>query len=85
MITSTGRRLSSHRDGVSCSARRSSGRRRRESTDKINDYGLDSRFASRAAQAGRASVASQLIAIATINVWNRLNAATRQPAGVWKP
>jgi hypothetical protein len=26
-----------------------------------------------------------LIAIANINVWNRLNVATRQPAGVWKP
>ena len=26
-----------------------------------------------------------LIAITAINVWNRLNAATRQPAGAWKP
>ncbi len=26
-----------------------------------------------------------LLAIASINVWNRLNVATRQPAGVWKP
>ena len=26
-----------------------------------------------------------LIGITTINVWNRLNAATRQPAGQWKP
>jgi alkylhydroperoxidase family enzyme len=24
-----------------------------------------------------------LIAITSINVWNRLNAATRQPAGAW--
>jgi alkylhydroperoxidase family enzyme len=27
--------------------------------------------------------AAQLIAIATINVWNRLNVATRQVAGTW--
>jgi len=26
-----------------------------------------------------------LLAIASINVWNRLNVATRQPAGLWKP
>ena len=26
-----------------------------------------------------------LFAIASINVWNRLNVATRQPAGQWKP
>jgi AhpD family alkylhydroperoxidase len=26
-----------------------------------------------------------LLAIASINVWNRLNVATRQPAGQWKP
>lgn len=26
-----------------------------------------------------------LFAIASINVWNRLNVATRQPAGAWKP
>jgi AhpD family alkylhydroperoxidase len=32
-----------------------------------------------------AGLASLLLAIAGINVWNRLNAATRQPAGVWKP
>jgi AhpD family alkylhydroperoxidase len=30
-------------------------------------------------------LATLLIAIANINVWNRLNVATRQPAGVWKP
>ena len=30
-------------------------------------------------------LAMLLIAIANINVWNRLNVATRQPAGVWKP
>jgi AhpD family alkylhydroperoxidase len=32
-----------------------------------------------------AGLASLLIAISSINVWNRLNAATKQPAGVWKP
>jgi alkylhydroperoxidase family enzyme len=31
------------------------------------------------------ALAVLLIAIANINVWNRLNVATRQPAGVWKP
>ena len=30
-------------------------------------------------------LAGLVLAIANINVWNRLNAATRQPAGVWKP
>ena len=29
------------------------------------------------------ALASLLLAIATINVWNRLNAATRQVAGEW--
>jgi AhpD family alkylhydroperoxidase len=31
------------------------------------------------------ALASLVIAIAAINVWNRLNVATRQVAGVWKP
>src|SRR5436305_6236568 len=30
-------------------------------------------------------LAGLVIAIAGINVWNRLNVATRQPAGEWKP
>ena len=30
-------------------------------------------------------LAALVFAIANINVWNRLNVATRQPAGVWKP
>ena len=30
-------------------------------------------------------LAGLVLAIANINVWNRLNAATRQVAGVWKP
>src|SRR4051812_41201067 len=31
------------------------------------------------------TLAGLLFAIAAINVWNRLNVATRQPAGQWKP
>lgn len=31
------------------------------------------------------SLAALIIAIANINVWNRLNVATRQIAGEWKP
>ncbi|MBX5151384.1 carboxymuconolactone decarboxylase family protein [Rhizobium lentis] len=31
------------------------------------------------------SLAALVIAIANINVWNRLNIATRQVAGAWKP
>jgi AhpD family alkylhydroperoxidase len=30
-------------------------------------------------------LAGLILAIATINVWNRLNVATRQQAGEWKP
>ena len=30
-------------------------------------------------------LAGLVLAIANINVWNRLNAATRQVAGVWQP
>jgi AhpD family alkylhydroperoxidase len=30
------------------------------------------------------TLAALIIAIASINVWNRLNAAVRQPAGAWK-
>ena len=30
-------------------------------------------------------LAALVLAIAQINVWNRLNIATRQPAGAWKP
>ena len=31
------------------------------------------------------ALAGLVLAIANINVWNRLNVATRQPAGEWKP
>jgi AhpD family alkylhydroperoxidase len=31
------------------------------------------------------ALAGLVLAIAGINVWNRLNVATRQPAGEWKP
>ena len=30
-------------------------------------------------------LAALILAIASINVWNRLNVAVRQPAGIWKP
>ena len=32
-----------------------------------------------------AALAALVLAIANINVWNRLNVATRQVAGAWKP
>jgi hypothetical protein len=32
-----------------------------------------------------AAMAALLISIATINVWNRFNVATRQVAGMWRP
>ena len=32
-----------------------------------------------------ADIASLLLTISTINVWNRLNIATKQQAGFWKP
>ncbi len=31
------------------------------------------------------TLAALTLTIASINVWNRLNIATRQPAGMWKP
>ena len=31
------------------------------------------------------ALAALVLAIAAINVWNRLNVATRQVAGEWKP
>jgi AhpD family alkylhydroperoxidase len=37
-----------------------------------------------AKQFDEAELATLIIAIASINVWNRLNVAVRQPAGVWK-
>lgn len=35
-------------------------------------------------QFDEAELASLILAIATINVWNRLNVAVRQPIGAWK-
>jgi AhpD family alkylhydroperoxidase len=37
-----------------------------------------------AKQFDETELATLIIAIANINVWNRLNIAVRQPAGVWK-
>ena len=38
-----------------------------------------------AANYDEGELARLVLAIANINVWNRLNVATRQPAGQWKP
>jgi AhpD family alkylhydroperoxidase len=38
-----------------------------------------------AANYDEGELALLVLAIANINVWNRLNVATRQPAGLWKP
>jgi alkylhydroperoxidase family enzyme len=35
-------------------------------------------------QFGEQELAALILAIAIINVWNRLNVAVRQPAGAWK-
>ena len=35
-------------------------------------------------QFGEQELAALILAIANINVWNRLNVAVRQPAGAWK-
>jgi AhpD family alkylhydroperoxidase len=37
-----------------------------------------------AKQFDEAELATLVLAIASVNVWNRLNVAVRQPAGVWK-
>lgn len=34
---------------------------------------------------GETALAALILAIANINVWNRLNVTTRQPAGTWTP
>jgi alkylhydroperoxidase family enzyme len=33
---------------------------------------------------GEPAIAALIIEIVLINVWNRLNATTRQPAGAWE-
>lgn len=42
-------------------------------------------WAAAAANYDDKQLAGLVLAIANINVWNRLNAATRQVAGAWKP
>lgn len=42
-------------------------------------------WAAAAANYDDKQLAELVLAIANINVWNRLNAATRQVAGAWKP
>lgn len=44
----------------------------------------DATWAAAAAHHDEKQLAALVLAIANINVWNRLNAATRQPAGVWQ-
>jgi AhpD family alkylhydroperoxidase len=45
----------------------------------------DEIWAAAAAHYDDKQLAGLVLAIANINVWNRLNAATRQVAGEWKP
>jgi alkylhydroperoxidase family enzyme len=40
-------------------------------------------WAAAAAHYEEAALGALLVAIAAVNVWNRLNAATRQVAGAW--
>lgn len=44
----------------------------------------DETWQEAARQYDEPALAALIIAIATINVWNRLNATVRQPAGVWE-
>lgn len=34
---------------------------------------------------GEAALAALVVSIATVNLWNRVNASTRQAAGSWMP
>ena len=45
----------------------------------------DKVWAEAARHYDEAAMAALLVSIATINVWNRLNVATRQVAGAWRP
>ncbi|MFS8482162.1 MAG: carboxymuconolactone decarboxylase family protein [Acidimicrobiia bacterium] len=45
----------------------------------------DDVWSAAAAHYDEKQLAGLLLAIASINVWNRLNAATRQVAGSWRP
>ena len=45
----------------------------------------DEIWADAARNFDEAGLSALVIAIANINVWNRLNIAVRQPAGEWKP
>lgn len=45
----------------------------------------DQVWSAAAAQYDDKQLAGLVLAIANINLWNRLNAATRQMAGAWKP
>ena len=45
----------------------------------------DEVWAQAARQYDEQGLSALLIAITSINVWNRLNAATRQVSGAWSP
>jgi alkylhydroperoxidase family enzyme len=49
------------------------------------DQVSDEVWAEAARHYDEAALAALIIDIAAIHAWNRLNATTRQPAGVWKP
>jgi AhpD family alkylhydroperoxidase len=59
-----------------------------ESVTRVADRGdpvSDELWAEAARHYDERGLSALLIAITTINVWNRLNAATRQVAGAWTP
>jgi AhpD family alkylhydroperoxidase len=45
----------------------------------------DTLWEKAAAHYDEKQLSALLLSVAAINVWNRLNVATRQPAGVWQP
>ncbi|RBM23041.1 alkylhydroperoxidase [Prauserella sp. PE36] len=59
-----------------------------EATTRVADRGdpvSDELWAEISRHYDERGISALLIAISAVNVWNRLNAATRQPAGQWKP
>lgn len=58
-----------------------------EAVTRVADRGdavADDVWAAAARHYDEQGLSALLIAITSINVWNRLNAATRQPAGAWQ-
>jgi AhpD family alkylhydroperoxidase len=57
-----------------------------EATTRLEDRGdavSDDVWAEAARHYGETALASLVLAIGTINLWNRLNAATKQVSGAW--